>query len=363
MSIEADKSVVAVVQLPPPVSGLSAVNARMIVELELAGRLRATIDIAPSQSWPTQLRPLSRLLKAIRASVALVGWRSRGVRTLYMPCDGGAGLVFNLLIAASARLLGLRLWTHHHSFAYLNCRSRLMSWLIKIAPQSTVHLVLCDRMTERLLEHYGAIWEKAGHSAVRLPNAFMMEAAPLGQKAGSALVIGHLSNLTEEKGAIRFLRLFKSLREAGVPVRGQLAGPAKDRVVASAIEETLAEFPDAFGWLGAVYGSKKDAFYDSLDVFVFPSAYVNEAQPLVLLEALSRGAAILTTDLGCMKCDHADSPGRVFEEKAFDGAAFEWLETFAKSPDRSASAKDATERFKTLKAEADAALRGVLETI
>lgn len=323
----------------------------------------ATIDIAPSQSWPTQLRPLSRLLKVIGASVALASWRARGVRTLYMPCDGGAGLIFNLLLAACARLLGLRLWTHHHSFAYLNCRSLLMSWLIKIAPANTVHLVLCEQMTERLLEHYRPTWKKAGHCTVRLPNAFMIEPAPLGQKAGTALVIGHLSNLTEEKGAIRFLRLFKTLRQAGVPVLGQLAGPTKDRIVASAIEETLAEFPNSFSWLGAIYGSEKDTFYDSLDVFIFPSAYVNEAQPLVLLEALSRGAAILTTDLGCMKCDHADSPGRVFEEEAFDSAALEWLKMFAKSPNRSAHAKEATEHFKALKAEAEAALRGVLETI
>lgn len=62
----------------------------------------------------------------------------------------------------------------------------------------------------------------------------------------------------------------------------------------------MKRMPDSVEWVGPVSGGDKDAFYRSLDVFVFPSEYRFEAQPLVVLEALSYGVPCLVTDQGYM---------------------------------------------------------------
>lgn len=355
--------VVGVVQLPPPLTGLSAVNLRMVRELDAAGLLLTSVDLSPPRGWPSFLSPAGRFAKSVFTALRLVFARATGARTLYMPCDGGSGLVFNVLLGLVARVLGLRLWTHHHSFAYLNRRSALMAAFLRLSPRETVHLVLCDRMENLLLERYPSEWSASRARAVILPNAFMATAVSAGPFSDGEPVLGHLSNLTEDKGALRFLDIFTRLRRKGVVIRAKIAGPAHDAKVKAAIETTAAEFPQDFEWLGPVYGQDKDDFYDDVDVFLFPSTYVNEAQPLVLLEALARGAAILTTDRGCMGCDHAGSPGAVFQEADFDRHAEQWIEELTLNFDRTRLAHDAMKRFFSLKREADLVLVEVLGEI
>lgn len=350
-------------QLPPPVTGLSAVNARMIQEFETAGLLASSIDIAPPRSWPSPLKPLGRFAKTMAALLSLIPARIRGARTLYMPCDGGSGLAFNVLLAASARLLRYDLWTHHHSFAYLNERSALMAAFLRLSPRGTRHIVLCERMTSRLAAQYPLEWLGSDAKSIALSNAFMAATARNGEGPEGELVLGHLSNLTEDKGALRFLDLFARLRRKGIFVKGKIAGPAHDPKVKAAIQTTAAEFPDTFQWLGPLYGADKDAFYENIDVFVFPSSYANEAQPLVLLEALARGAAVLTTDRGCMGCDHKESPGAVFSEADFTAQAEQWIHDLIAGFDRAELARSAMARFCDLKQEADRSLSEIISEI
>lgn len=355
--------VFGIAQLPPPVTGLSAVNIRMFRELERAGLLLATADIAPPRGYPPFMKPVGRLAKSLASVLRLAFARASGARTLYMPCDGGSGLAFNLFIAVAARILGFRMWTHHHSFAYLNQRSALMAAFLRFSPKETVHLVLCDRMTKLLGERYPLEWRVSRAQTIVLSNAFMADAVTSRPSSGGDPVLGHLSNLTEEKGALRFLNIFARLRRNGVAVRAKIAGPAQDPKVRAAIEATAAEFSDAFEWLGPVYGEDKDAFYEDVDVFIFPSNYANEAQPLVLLEALAQGAVLVTTGRGCMGCDHEASPGAVFAEIGFEQNAEKWIADLAANFNRAQLTQHATERFSSLKHEADLSLSRVLREI
>jgi glycosyltransferase involved in cell wall biosynthesis len=64
------------------------------------------------------------------------------------------------------------------------------------------------------------------------------------------------------------------------------------------MNQARAKFGDAIVEYGSVTGAAKDAFFKSIDVFLFPSRYQYEAQPLVTLEALSYGVSALTTRHG-----------------------------------------------------------------
>ena len=59
-------------------------------------------------------------------------------------------------------------------------------------------------------------------------------------------------------------------------------------------------FPEQFFYLGSLYGSQKQAWFNQIDLFLFPSKYNNEAYPLVLIEAIHANAVILTTPIGCL---------------------------------------------------------------
>ena len=63
------------------------------------------------------------------------------------------------------------------------------------------------------------------------------------------------------------------------------------------LNERLAGLPQ-IEYLGPQYGAAKDSFYQSIDILIFPSLYFNEAEPVVLLEAISRGIPVVAYAVG-----------------------------------------------------------------
>jgi glycosyltransferase involved in cell wall biosynthesis len=355
--------VVAIVQLPPPVTGLSAVNQRIVEELSLAGKLAAVANVAPPDGARGLGKHLGRLARTLSAVGLLIRSRTRGVTTVYMPSDGGAGMIWNIALMLVARALRYSVWVHHHSFSYLNRWSLLMWMQLSLAPRGVVDLALCPDMLEGLRTQYAGPWRRRGHVGRTLSNAFMPAAAQPPTPRSGPLVIGHLSNLMVSKGAVRFIGLFLAARAAGLPIRAEMAGPIWDEEVRGAVEAAEADHPDSFRWLGPLYGPEKARFYAGIDAFVFPTDYVNEAQPVVLLEALSAGAAVLATARGCITCDHAGSPGLISSLAGFHVAALTWLSEHASGDRRSDLQREAEAAFSHMRAEAEAQLAEALAAI
>lgn len=357
------REIVAIVQLPPPVTGLSAVNRRMVEALSRAGKLSAVADVAPPEGAAGFNKHLGRLARTVSAARLLVRSRSQRVTTVYMPSDGGAGMVWNIALMLVARTLGYRVWVHHHNFSYLNHWSLLMWLQLSLAPRGMRHLALCPAMLDGLKARYAGPWRRRGHVGRILSNAFMPDPAQAAGPRSGPLVIGHLSNLMVSKGAIRFIALFRAARAAGLPVRAEMAGPIWDEAVRKAVEAAEADHPDAFRWLGPLYGDEKARFYTGIDAFVFPTDYTNEAQPVVLLEALSAGAAVLATARGCMACDHGGSPGLIAPLAEFHDAALAWLVEHASGDRRADLQSQALAAFARMRAEAETQLAEALAAI
>ena len=294
--------------------------------------LRA-VNVGLPSGLPNWIALVARCVRSLVAAAHLVHLKTSGASLLYLTTDSKNGIVLNIIITYVAKLLDYKIVFHHHNFSYIDKYSRLMARLVRSAPKRSTHIMLCTDMRDRFIERYKTDWEETAAEAFVLPNAFMVPAPATAPKPAQ-LTIGHLSNLTESKGALRFINLFRNLRAAGVEVRAEIAGPCAEEVVKAAIEEVIREYPDSFHWHGPVYGADKDNFYNGIHVFVFPSTYPSEAQPVVLLEAMAHGAALICTNIGCIGCDHQDSPGGVFDVDTFDDRAFEWLN---KLPGRAAS--------------------------
>lgn len=123
----------------------------------------------------------------------------------------------------------------------------------------------------------------------------------------------HLSSLIDTKGFPEFLEALLQLSiYPGPRVEAVLCG----RVVASEfssrfrndaaaeawIERQIAEINRgprvSVRWIKGAAGAEKAALFREADVFVLPTRYAVEAQPLVLLEAMASGCAIVTTRAG-----------------------------------------------------------------
>lgn len=353
--------VIALVQLPPPVTGLASVNQEVIRAMQLRGLIFRFFNVGPPVSGHWPLKIFVRAYRYVKGITFLKSARRRGASILYMPTDSGLGLGFNIAAASVARLLGYDVWLHHHNFSFIDRYSVLMALLVRCAPIATTHIFLCGGMRERFEKRYSKGWSRNQARSMLLPNAFMVNAVASPSSARAALVMGHLANLSVEKGSVRFIEIFRELRGRGVGIEALMAGPITDREVALQVSRAEAEFPDSFSWVGAVYGKAKDEFFRNIDVFVFPTVYRNEAQPLVLLEALASGAVLLTTDLGCNGYDHESSPGHVFIPAEFTEGALKWLTLYsAGGSGRARLQQDALERFAAMRRDSKQALERVL---
>jgi glycosyltransferase involved in cell wall biosynthesis len=123
----------------------------------------------------------------------------------------------------------------------------------------------------------------------------------------------HLGTLYDSKGFPEYLESLHQLSAlAGPPIEAVLCG----RLVASEfsnrfrdlsaaetwIDRQIAEINRSarvrVRWVKGAAGADKAALFREAELFVLPTRYAVEAQPLVLLEAMASGCAIITTRIG-----------------------------------------------------------------
>lgn len=294
---------ILLLDLPKPVHGMSAVNKSVVDRLDVKGVDSHVINTVPSyfssffggRLWGG-IKLLHTIYCACMLSINLC-CRSRG--TVYRPLNGGFGQFYDLIYAAICRGVGATLYVHHHSFNYLNSRSTLFCVLNYILGADSRHVVLGERMRDLLVELYGIDKSRI----IILSNvAFFDEAREIIDVNDTKpyLTIGHLSNLCVAKGVDDFVLLCRELKRRGVSFKAKLAGPFADDQAEAIVLDACADL-DEVEYLGSLYNEKKRLFFNSLDVFVFPSKYKNEAEPLVLYEAAQHGVMIFGTRRGCME--------------------------------------------------------------
>jgi glycosyltransferase involved in cell wall biosynthesis len=254
---------------------------------------------------------------------------------------------------------------HHHSYSYISrfdWRMKFIDWVIG---ESGCHVMSCTDM--------GVTFQGTYNSRRRwftVPNTFMMpsvdiSAGPDLREAGGVMTIGHLSNLCFEKGIDTVLDVFAELRRKALPVRLVLAGPPVSKKVATLVGRARDELGDAFVYRGAVHGDDKWAFFKEIDVFLFPTRYKIEAQPVVVFEALSFGRPVIAYGRGCIPGMIGKDGGHVIDvDDPFVSPAASLIEKWVHEPDVfQQQAQRASARGKTLRASAEPGLRRLVRAL
>ncbi|PWJ40934.1 glycosyltransferase family 4 protein [Sediminitomix flava] len=119
-------------------------------------------------------------------------------------------------------------------------------------------------------------------------------------KETEELKLLYMSNLMEEKGINEFLEALSILKNKGVNYSAKIAGQIdllnKERLLA-----IIKDLEDNVEYLGVVKGNEKRNLLWESNIFVFPTYYKMEGQPISILEAMATGNIILT-------CEHAGIP-------------------------------------------------------
>ncbi|MGD9622971.1 MAG: glycosyltransferase [Mycolicibacterium sp.] len=132
-------------------------------------------------------------------------------------------------------------------------------------------------------------------------NAGLVDRALIGlplKVDGGTLTLGHLSNLSREKGIAEVVDLAAALHRTGRRLRLVVGGPVMDTEARVHLDRAAKELGQLFEYRGPLVGQEKFDFFEEITHFVFPSRYVHEAVPLVLYEAMAAGAVCVATRQG-----------------------------------------------------------------
>jgi glycosyltransferase involved in cell wall biosynthesis len=281
-----------ILDLPGPVHGMSVVNKKMcdLVDPDYI------VDTAPILFDKIPFS-VGKFLAFFYAYIRYLFVLFRSKQDIYRPINGGVGQIYDVAIFWVAKILRVGVYVHHHSFAYINKKSFLFNLINKLVPQAR-HIVLGESMKKQLCLQYKIdpkMVSVISNSAILGLDVFCED-----NFSNSEISIGYLANISFEKGFSQFLSLCKKISEIDAKFNFHLGGGFASNAERVFFENFCKENPGLINYVGPVYGSAKVEFYKKLNVFVFPSFYTNEAEPLVLYEAASSGAFIVGTQQGCM---------------------------------------------------------------
>lgn len=162
----------------------------------------------------------------------------------------------------------------------------------------------------------------------------------------------HLSLLIESKGYPEYLEALEILsrdRELPCDVNAILCGPMSFTAYCSRflkevdkeawIEGKIREINQREAsrvrvkWIRGADGEEKAQLFRKAQIFVFPSQFPVEAQPLVLLEAMASGCAVITSDVGEIPST-VDATTAIIEHQACAETLAKHIKQLLSSPKR-----------------------------
>ncbi|MEK9845596.1 glycosyltransferase family 4 protein [Thalassospira sp.] len=289
---------VAMVQLPPPMHGAAKMNRHAIdalsekfdthvIEMRFANKLS---DI----SRPTAAKILRALWLAIRLVFALPG---RDALYICFAPTGGA-YYRDCLYVLLARLFGVPAIIHLHGRGLCTMRQTAGSaWFQKRVFSGQTAILLGETLRSEIA---GLDCRSVIIANCLDDDAFAGPPGPDWCPASPVRILW-LSNLFRAKGIETLIAACALLGKRGVPFNLTIAGAPGDMTVAE-LDTLLAScgIRTFSNYVGPIAPNARTALYHNSDLFVLPTNYANEAQPLVVIEAMAAGIPVITSDIATL---------------------------------------------------------------
>lgn len=294
------KKLIVIGPFPPPVHGMSK-NL-----LEFCNALPDHVDVLRINTSPGILdRGLKYHWNKFRCVLkgAIRYLAVRGVSVAYLPPDGGFGVWYSLLFIIISRLKGVDVFLHHRSFQYIDKKSLGMSLICYLLSGRCHHIFLCDVMRLKFFQIYPLseyrIISNAGHIEHLLTSTS-------DKHFSKKLTLGFLSNISISKGILSVIETYRKILLVFPDAVLKIGGDFDDEITRNIVLREIIDL-HAVNFCGFV--SNKAEFYSDVNFFLFPTNYVNEAQPNVLFEALATECMVISVSKGCIEGDLSDGIG------------------------------------------------------
>lgn len=317
--------------MPPPVFGQSVVNAAVRDAAMQRSNTVVVADISAGSIVKNKTYHWTRIKRVLLAAATLIRNARAPNRKIYMITQVGYGIVYNHFLLALARLLDYRIILHHHDSGHTKFYRGSVAVLMWLVGRGAVHVTLGSAMAEDLKRYKPVRRVLVSQNARIIPDPEFIRPQ---SDAAKSLRVGHMSNLSRAKGLNLTIETVLAARASGLNVELILAGPCDGKEAEITLKDAQEKLGPALDYRGPVSGESKDRFFRDIDVFLFPTIYKYEAQPLVILEAMSYSAAVIVADRG-YTAELVDQAGNVYPGDAqFPANAAQRLGEFLRDPDQ-----------------------------
>jgi len=293
---------------PPPVTGYSNIVNELSKCLNMAGATVKYISTVPSflTCWfPSKLWKISRLLYMFflfPLIMFLVPLNS----IIYINVNGGIAQIWDIVYAFLGRVFLKNIVLHHNSYSYLNKQMKLSKLLFFVSGKNATHIVNCEDMKDKLCTIYGNVNKVQTVSNVAIltvanPEYFTTKIQDKRKVEVDKKIftVGFMGYFNKEKGLELFSKTIQQINESiGLDkVKAIAVGPVHDIELVSKLKK---DFRGLIDFREPAYGVKRDEFFEEIDLLLFPSLYLNEAEPLTIHHSLYFGTPVVATDIGCL---------------------------------------------------------------
>jgi glycosyltransferase involved in cell wall biosynthesis len=116
------------------------------------------------------------------------------------------------------------------------------------------------------------------------------------EKNYGELRVLYMSNLIREKGILDVLDSLLILKKEGVPFKAEIAGHI-EKAIEDLVREKLTLLGDQVRYYKEVRTALKKQVLVNANVFILPTYYSMEGQPISIIEAMASGNTIICTPL------------------------------------------------------------------
>jgi glycosyltransferase involved in cell wall biosynthesis len=271
-----------VMQLPPPVHGVTTVNAQIMASAALAEQFELTVLPLRFSDEISQLGVIS-VEKLLRAGTvaAKLAWHlaTRRPDAVYFTLAVQRPAVYrDLALLSMVRAAGVPRIVHVHARpdrAVLPVLRRALHGATVILLSPTLRADLGDAVTDDQICYVANGVADVGEFA---------------RARGAVPRVLFLSNLLVDKGPLILVDALAELARRGLAFGATFAGAATREVDAARLGN--------HAYVGAVTGDAKLRLFHDHDVFAYPS--LRDASPIAVIEAMSAGLAIVASDVGAI---------------------------------------------------------------
>lgn len=295
--------------LPPPEHGSALAFAMLCRELKRCGFPCRVLDIARHDPQSPSLARSVEVLATFGRFAAGLARRHR--RAYIVISQSLPGFLRDMLLIWSACAVGCSVVVHLHGGNYdgfYRRQSAVWRFLIRATLRRARRIVA---LSERLRGMY-AFDRALADKVVVVPNG-SPEALPGRARVWAPAEVRtvrllYLSNLIQSKGYADVLAAAAILRrEAGLRFELVFAGrflpSVDDRHACSPAQSEQAfrarieaeDLSDTVRYVGPVTGRAKWRLFESADIFLLPTNYRHEGQPVSVIEAMAHGCVVVAT--------------------------------------------------------------------